>query len=103
MSAEIPRRPAPFSHGAGTLGRLAQLVSVFYGDAERDRVTEPVLHRHDDLENEIDDQLRAIRVETDTAGKNYAVRIIAPAEPDPPGPVLSYRNYSGGPPLSRDA
>ena len=102
MSDEIPRRPAPFSHGGGTLGRLANLVSVFYGDAARDRVTEPVRHLHDDLENEIDGQLGAIRVLTDEAGNHYAVRITAPAEPDPPGTPLPYRNYSLRPPLRPD-
>ncbi|WP_104159904.1 hypothetical protein [Arthrobacter sp. ZGTC212] len=103
MSAEIPPRPAPFAHGAGMAGRVARLVSVFYGDAERDRVTEPVRHLHDDLENEIDDQLRSIRVETDADGGHYAVRVTDPAEPEPPGLPLSYRNYSLRPPLPPDA
>ena len=102
MSAETPRRPAPFSHSGTALGRLANLVSVFYGDAPRDRVTLPVLHLHDDLENEIDDQQRSIRVETDAAGRHYAVRITEPVEPEPQGPPLSYRNYSLRPPLPRD-
>lgn len=97
MSDEIPPRPAPASHGGGPLGRLAHLASVFYGDAERDRITQPVRHLHDPLENEIEDQLRSIRVFTDAAGKHYAVRIMAPEEPDPPGQLLSYRDYAANP------
>ncbi len=102
MSAEIPRRPAPFSHSGGVRGRLSGLVSVFYGDAPRDRVTLPVRHLHDDLENEIDDQQRSIRVQTDAAGRHYGVRITDPAEPEVQGPPLSYRNYSLRPPLRPD-
>ena len=103
MSDEIPPRPMPASHGAGPLGRLAHLASVFYGDAERDRVTQPVQHLHDGLEDEIDEQLRSIRVLTDAMGRHYAVRILPPDEPDPPGPVLMYRYYAARPPQPPDA
>ena len=97
MSDELMPRPAPLEHGAGPLGKLAHLAALIYGDAERDRVTEPVRHLHDSLENEIDEQLRSIQVETHTAGWHYGVRIVAPQEPDPPGPVPSYRYYPGPP------
>ncbi|MDN3481271.1 hypothetical protein QMA10_04955 [Arthrobacter sp. APC 3897] len=103
MSAEIPARPDPLVHGTSLAGRVARLVSVFYGDAERNRFTEPVRHLHDDLENEIDEQLRTIRVETDASGRHYGVQITAPKDPEPPWPELSYRNYSLRPPLSPDA
>ena len=97
MSDAITPRPAPASHGPGPLGRLARLAAVFYGDAERDRVTEPVRHLHDGLENEIDSQLRSIRVGTNGGGEHYGIRVVAPAEPDPPGYLLSYPYYARRP------
>ncbi|MFJ7749678.1 hypothetical protein ACIQXM_06950 [Arthrobacter sp. NPDC097144] len=94
MSDEIPARPAPVSHGPGPLGKLGRLVSTFYGDAERDRVTEPVRHLHDEFEDEIDDQIGSIRVETDGWGRHYGVRIVPPPEPQPEGYLLSYPSYA---------
>ncbi|WP_461169876.1 hypothetical protein [Arthrobacter sp. Z1-15] len=100
MSDEISPRPAPVLHGTGPLGRLARMVSVFYGDAERDRVTEPVRHLHDPVEDEIDRQLASISVETDTGGRHYAVRRLAPAAPDPAGPGVTYRYFANRPLLN---
>ena len=100
MSDEIMPRPAPATHGGGPLGRLAHMVSVFYGDAERDRVTEPVRHLHDPVEDEIDRQLASISVETDTGGRHYGVRRTLPVEPNPAGPAVTYRYFSNRPPLN---
>lgn len=82
MSDEITPRPAPASHGTGPLGRLASLASLFYGDAERNRVTDPVLHRHDGLEDEIDQQIASIDIQTDSGGRHYAVRKPVAEPPD---------------------
>ncbi|MCC9197563.1 hypothetical protein QNO08_01015 [Arthrobacter sp. zg-Y820] len=81
------------------LGALDRLAFGFFGPPEREASPRPVIHRHDSLEAEIDNQLQAINVETDEEGHHYGVRRIE-AKPVTPNPGVIYPYYSGRPPLN---
>lgn len=81
------------------LGALDRIAFGFFGPPSREAALRPVIHRHDSLEDEIDDQLRSIAVETDAEGHHYGVRKITP-KPITSDPGVIYPYYSGRPPLN---
>ena len=89
--------PAPRRHRK--LGALGRVAFGFFGPPARETSTQPVVHRPDSLEKEIDDQLGSIVVETDEDGHHYGVRKAEP-KPHTPNPGVVYPYYSGRPPLN---
>ena len=45
-----------------------------FGPADQGDVDAPVVHRHDDFENESDEELAHIEQRTDSAGHHYAIQ-----------------------------
>ena len=92
-SASDPRRHR-------VLGALDRMAFRFFGPPERvPAPTGPVVHRHDEVEKEIESQLDEVSVETDEEGRHYGL------QRHEFGPVEgmqgnTYPYYSGRPPLN---
>ena len=82
------------------LGALDRMAFRFFGPPERvPAPTGPVVHRHDEVEKEIQGQLDDVSVETDEEGRHYGL------QRHEFGPVEgmqgnTYPYYSGRPPLN---
>lgn len=90
---------APARRRRSVLGGLDRLAFGVFGPPAGEATPGPVIHRHDSLEDESDDQLQSITVETDEEGHHYGVRKIAP-KPVTANPGVIYPYYSGRPPLN---
>lgn len=97
MSDETTR-PGPDTHHRSLLGRLDHLMFQFFGPAEGEVTQLPVVHHHDVIDDEIEDQLRSVEVETDAEGRHYGTQKHVP-EPVIPVAPFEYQYYSGRPPL----